>query len=536
MKKITTLALGLMLASTAFAQKANSAAQIPTFQETMGKYFLVGAAINTDLPNGQDPAGEAVVKKQFNQVVAENCMKGEKNHPEVNRFDFTDGDKLADWAEKNGKTLIGHCLVWHSQPPKWMFTDDKGNLVSREVLIGRMYNHIMNVVTHYKGRVKGWDVVNEAFEDDGSYRKSLYYKIIGPEFIELAFRFAHEADPNVELYYNDYSTSKPAKREAICKLVRDLKAKGLRIDAVGMQSHNGFDYPDYAEYEKSIEAFAGEGVKVMLTELDMNMLPNPEGFGGAEISQKFELQKKYNPYVKGLNKKAQKLFNQRYLDLFKIVDHDGKVVYEGPTDSEQVIPYKSAFLMQQLLQGGMKEPGGTSQSLWGYVGNYRDTEFGGKTGTTNNHSDAWFMCVSPKLVVGAWVGGEYRCLHFRTGALGQGSRTALPVCGYFLQSVFGDPAFQQYHGKFDKPEDSDITRDMYICASYAPKPKVDTTRVDSTAFQEEIVLDDEGNPIIREVPAKKAEGESATGTATTEEKKEKKKAKPTEQPVNFDDL
>lgn len=326
MKKITTLALGLMLASTAFAQKTNSAAQIPTFQEAMGKYFLVGAAVNTDLPDGQDPAGEEVVKKQFNQVVAENCMKGEKNHPEVNRFDFTDGDKLADWAEKNGKTLIGHCLVWHSQPPKWMFTDDKGNLVSREVLIGRMYNHIMNVVTHYKGRVKGWDVVNEAFEDDGSYRKSLYYKIIGPEFIELAFRFAHEADPNVELYYNDYSTSKPAKREAICKLVRDLKAKGLRIDAVGMQSHNGFDYPDYAEYEKSIEAFAGEGVKVMLTELDMNMLPNPEGFGGAEISQKFELQKKYNPYVKGLDKKAQKLFNQRYLDLFKIVERHKNVI------------------------------------------------------------------------------------------------------------------------------------------------------------------------------------------------------------------
>ena len=203
MKKISTFALGLMLASTAFAQKANNATEIPTFQETMGKYFLVGAAVNTFLPDGQDPAAEEVVKKQFNQVVAENCMKGEKNHPEVNRFDFTDGDKLADWAEKNGKTLIGHCLVWHSQPPKWMFTDDKGNLVSREVLIGRMYNHIMNVVTHYKGRVKGWDVVNEAFEDDGSYRKSLYYKIIGPEFIELAFRFAHEADPNVELYYNE---------------------------------------------------------------------------------------------------------------------------------------------------------------------------------------------------------------------------------------------------------------------------------------------------------------------------------------------
>ena len=326
MKKITTLALGLLLASAAFAQKGNKAEVLPSLQSTLGKHFLIGVAVDTRLPAGQDPAAEAIVKEQFNQVVAENCMKGEVNHPEVNRFDFTDGDKLVDWAQKNGKTVIGHCLVWHSQPPKWMFTDANGKTVSREVLIGRMYNHIMTVVTHYKGKIKGWDVVNEAFEDDGSYRKSPYYNIIGPEFIELAFQFAHEADPNVELYYNDYSTSKPGKREAICKLVRSLKSKGLRIDAVGMQSHNGYNYPDYAEYEKSIEAFAAEGVKVMMTELDVNMLPNPEGFGGAEISQNFELQAKYNPYVKGLDKKAQKLFNQRYLDLFKIIERHKDVI------------------------------------------------------------------------------------------------------------------------------------------------------------------------------------------------------------------
>ena len=337
MKKITTLALGLLLASAAFAQKGNKAEVLPSLQSTLGKHFLIGVAVDTRLPAGQDPAAEAIVKEQFNQVVAENCMKGEVNHPEVNRFDFTDGDKLVDWAQKNGKTVIGHCLVWHSQPPKWMFTDANGKPVSREVLIGRMYNHVMTVVTHYKGKIKGWDVVNEAFEDDGSYRKSPYYNIIGPEFIELAFQFAHEADPNVELYYNDYSTSKPGKREAIRKLVHNLKAKGLRIDAVGMQSHNGYNYPDYAEYEKSIEAFAAEGVKVMMTELDMNMLPNPEGFGGAEISQKFELQKKYNPYVKGLDKKAQKLFNQRYLNLFKIVERHkdviSRVTFWGVNDS-----------------------------------------------------------------------------------------------------------------------------------------------------------------------------------------------------------
>ena len=336
MRKITTLTLGLMLTGAAFAQKTNTAVQTPTLQESMGKYFLVGAAVNTDLVDGKTPGTETMTIKQFNQVVAENCMKGEVNHPEVNRFDFREGDKLADWAQRNGKTLIGHCLVWHSQPPKWMFTDAEGKQVSRETLIGRMYNHIMTVVTHYKGKVKGWDVVNEAIEDDGSYRKSPYYNIIGPEYIELAFQFAHEADPNVELYINDYSMAKPGKREAYCKIIRNLKAKGLRIDAIGMQSHNGYNYPDYAEYEKSIEAFAAEGVKVMMTELDMNMLPNPEGFGGADISQNFELQKKYNPYVNGLDKKAQKLFNQRYLDLFKIIERHkdaiSRVTFWGTSD------------------------------------------------------------------------------------------------------------------------------------------------------------------------------------------------------------
>ena len=215
----------------------------------------------------------------------------------------------------------------------------------------------------------------------------------------------------------------------------------------------------------------------------------------------------------------------------RIVDHDGKEVYTGPSTDEQVIPYKSAFLMQQLLQGGMREPGGTSQSLWGYVGNYRDTEFGGKTGTTNNHSDAWFMGVSPKLVVGAWVGGEYRCIHFRTGALGQGSRTALPICGYFLQALFKDPNYQKYHGKFEKPKDEDITRDMYICASYAPKARVDTTRRDSTAIDEAVEGDDNGETINKEATG----GEEGEKKAN-EEGEKKKKTKTSEQVIKFDDL
>lgn len=187
-----------------------------------------------------------------------------------------------------------------------------------------------------------------------------------------------------------------------------------------------------------------------------------------------------------------------------IVDRDGRQVYIAPNKSEQVIPYKSAFLVQQLLLGGLREPGGTSQSLWGYVGKHNDTEWGGKTGTSNNHSDAWFMCISPKLVVGAWVGGEYRSIHFRTGALGQGSRTALPICGYFLQAVLDDPNFKQYHAKFGKPKDKDISSDMYNCPSYYQQARVDTTATDSlNSISEEIILDEFGNPVSKPIKDEK---------------------------------
>lgn len=187
-----------------------------------------------------------------------------------------------------------------------------------------------------------------------------------------------------------------------------------------------------------------------------------------------------------------------------IVDRDGRQVYIAPNKTEQVIPYKSAFLVQQLLLGGLREPGGTSQSLWGYVGKHSDTEWGGKTGTSNNHSDAWFMCISPKLVVGAWVGGEYRSIHFRTGALGQGSRTALPICGYFLQAVLDDPNFKQYHAKFGKPKDKDISSDMYNCPSYYQQARVDTTATDSlNSISEEIILDEFGNPVSKPIKDEK---------------------------------
>ena len=211
----------------------------------------------------------------------------------------------------------------------------------------------------------------------------------------------------------------------------------------------------------------------------------------------------------------------------RIVDKNGREVYTSPATEEQAIPYRSAFLMQQLLMGGLREPGGTSMSFGGYVGKFRDTDWGGKTGTSNNHSDAWFMGISPNLVVGAWVGGEYRCIHFRTGALGQGSRTALPICGYFVESLLNDPNFSKYHAKFGKPKDDAIKYNMYNCDSYYSRAKSDTVAVDSTSVDEEIMFDENGNAIEHNVAA------PSNGEQHSEKPQHNH---PTEEDVNFNDL
>jgi len=213
----------------------------------------------------------------------------------------------------------------------------------------------------------------------------------------------------------------------------------------------------------------------------------------------------------------------------RILDRDGKEIYKAPTTAKQAIPYRSAFLVQQLLMAGLQERGGTSMSLWGYVGKYNDTEFGGKTGTSNNHSDAWFVGVSPKLVCGAWVGGEYRSIHFRTGALGQGSRTALPICGYFFESVLGDSAFKHYHGKFAKAQDASIRPDQYMgCAYVSSYNDSDSLAIDSLAgfeLEQDVELDNEGNAVVK--PQEPANAEPGTSPAAGGEATEpKKKAQP----------
>lgn len=332
---IKTLGLAVMGLLTAMPTIAGDKLGL---KETVGKYFLFGAAIDTTVSRGHNTVVADIVKNNFNSVVAENCMKGEELRPSEDEFFWDDADRFMDFAEQNNLTVIGHCLVWHSQPPKWMFTDKEGRQVSRYVLIDRMYHHITTVMQRYKGRIKGWDVVNEAVNDDGTMRESLYYKIIGPDYIKLAFQFAHAADPDAELYINDYSMAKPAKRATYMRIVKEIQnTPGTRIDAIGMQSHNGMDYPDLDEYEKTIDAYASLGVKVMMTEFEVNALPNPDQFGGAEISQDFKYQEALNPYKNGMTKKAEKEWSNRMLSFFKIFwkhrDQISRVNLWGVTDS-----------------------------------------------------------------------------------------------------------------------------------------------------------------------------------------------------------
>lgn len=181
-----------------------------------------------------------------------------------------------------------------------------------------MKEHITTIVKRYKGRVKGWDVVNEAIEDDGTYRKSKFYEILGEEYIPLAFQYAHEADPDAELYYNDYSMANPGRRATVVKLVKDLKKRGIRIDAVGMQTHIGMKYPNIDEYEKSMLAFAETGVKVMITEMDLTVIPTPDPNIGAEVSASFEYKKEMNPYPNGLPEDVAAAWTKRMGDFFRL--------------------------------------------------------------------------------------------------------------------------------------------------------------------------------------------------------------------------
>jgi len=320
--------------SLGFVQKSE-----PTLKDTFKNDFLIGAAINNSHFSGRDDKGVALIKQQFNTISPENVLKFGPLHPQENVYNWKPADDYVDFGVQNKLFTIGHTLVWHSQAPDWLFVDKAGKDVSREVLLKRMEEHISTVVGRYKGKIQGWDVVNEAISDtgDGSMRKTKWLEIIGEDFVEKAFVLAHKADPKAELYYNDYSLYRPDKREGTIKLVKRLQAKGIPVKAVGMQGHYGLSVPTIAQIEASIVAFAKLGVEVNFTELDIDVLPNPSKRQGADIADTFTADEKYNVYTTGLPDSVQQKLTQRYADIFALFrkhrDKIGRITFWGVTDA-----------------------------------------------------------------------------------------------------------------------------------------------------------------------------------------------------------
>lgn len=315
-----------------------SAKKSSTLKEAFADKFLIGTAMNSEQISGLDSASDRVIKEQFSAIVSENIMKSEVIQPVEGEFNFSLADQFVEFGEKNNLFVTGHTLIWHSQLPAWFCVDAKGNNVSPEILKQRMKTHISTLVGRYKGRVKGWDVVNEAIEDDGSWRKSKFYEILGEDYIRLAFEYAHEADPRAELYYNDYSMAHPGKRDGVVKMIKNLQQQGVKIDGIGMQGHMTMDFPTIDEFEKSIIAFSNTGVKVMITEMDISVLPKPGKNVGADVSLNFKYDKELNPYAQGLPDSVATALQNRYVGFFRLFlkhkDRISRVTLWGVNDAQ----------------------------------------------------------------------------------------------------------------------------------------------------------------------------------------------------------
>lgn len=298
--------------------------------------FMIGVALNPYQLFGYDSLAHNFILRHFNSITSEDHMKWERIHPKPNVYDFTVADSVVAFGKRNGMFIDGHVLCWHSQTPDWVFADSLGNPLTREALLERMKEHIFTVVGRYKGKVDGWDVVNEAIDDNGQMRKTKYYDIIGEDYVQKAFEFAHQADPDAELYYNDYNIEVPVKREGVIKLLKKLQEQGVKIDGVGLQGHYMLKFPTLADIDSSIRIYSAMGLKIIITELDVDVLPSIWDQAYADIAMTAEYQEKMNPYPQGLPDSVQNQLTDRYTDLFrtfvKYKDHIDRVTFWGLHD------------------------------------------------------------------------------------------------------------------------------------------------------------------------------------------------------------
>ncbi|HCL08195.1 MAG TPA: 1,4-beta-xylanase [Flavobacteriaceae bacterium] len=307
---------------------ANKLVSEPSNKLSLGAHFkdlfYLGAAINENTILGLDPKSATIVNREFNTITPENSLKWMFIQPKPNKFNFKAADKYVEMGLKNNMYIVGHALVWHAQLADFMQNIDNSAEARKHV-----DNHINRLVSRYKGKIDAWDVVNEAFEEDGSLRASVFYKNMGENYIEEVFRITEKADPDADLIYNDYNLYKPEKRAAVLKMVKNFKSNGTKINGVGVQAHWDLKSPSLEEIEQIILDIHAEGVSVSFTELDISVLPNPWEMVGAEVTQnfsKFEGDPKMNPYPNGLPDAVQEKLAKRYQDIFNLfVKHSDKI-------------------------------------------------------------------------------------------------------------------------------------------------------------------------------------------------------------------
>lgn len=344
----------IMIAALAIAALATGASAEPTLKAAYKGQFVIGTAMDVAEIKGTDKLSDKLIVREFNAISPENVLKWEKVHPAPGKFDFKLPDAYVAFGRKHKMYIVGHVLLWHQQTPAWVFQDANGNPLDRKALLARLKNHIYKVVGRYKGKIKAWDVVNEALEEDGTMRQTPWLKIIGDDYIAKAFQYAHEADPKAQLTYNDYNIENPGKRAGALALVKKLKEQGVPITTVGIQGHYQLDVPDLQFLDDAIVEFSALGVKVAITELDVDVLPRKDLPPTADISIKLAADPALNPYTAGLPDAVQQQLTERYAAIFAIcgkhADAVDRVTLWGVTDA-------------QTWHNGWPIPGRTAYSL-----------------------------------------------------------------------------------------------------------------------------------------------------------------------------
>ena len=336
--KTSLFIFALLMVSASCSRKLNdnSNQQEPqiSLSDSYKNNFFIGAAISENQILEKDNRSLSIVRNQYNTITPENAMKWMFLQTSPNKFEFDLADKYVEFGLNNNMHIVGHTLVWHSQ-----LADFMNEVTDKTIMSNYVSNHINTIVKRYKGKIDTWDVVNEALNEDGTLRESIFLKTLGENYIIDAFKLAEKGDPNAELAYNDYNLCNPKKREGALRLIENLQKENAKINAVGIQAHWQLNTPSINEIEKSIIAYAGLGVKVMFTELDISVLPNPWEVVGAAVEQNFDKfigDPKMNPYPERLPDSMLQKQAKRYEDIFELfLKHEDKIsriTFWGVTD------------------------------------------------------------------------------------------------------------------------------------------------------------------------------------------------------------